>query len=79
MIATLTRVFFNAGEEEGTMADDKGKRGKADRDRINVNEKYELDYWKERLRVSGQALAAAARKVGPMTKDIKAYLKAKGR
>jgi hypothetical protein len=31
------------------MADDKTKRGPADRSRINVNEPYELDYWSKEL------------------------------
>jgi hypothetical protein len=43
------------------MADDKTKRGKPDRSRININD-YEKTYWKEELGVSGQQLAAAARK-----------------
>jgi hypothetical protein len=59
------------------MADDKTKRGKPDRIRINVHEKWELDYWKDALDVSGQQLAAAVRKVGPMAKDVKKYLKNK--
>jgi hypothetical protein len=57
------------------MADDKSKRGKPDRTRINVNERYEFDYWKKTLHVSGQALAAAVRAVGPMVDKVKAYLK----
>lgn len=59
------------------MADDKSKRGKADRDRINLNEDYEKEYWKKALGVSGQQLAAAVRKVGPMAKNVRAYLKDK--
>ena len=31
------------------MADNKSKRGKADRDRINVHEDYEREYWKRSL------------------------------
>lgn len=59
------------------MADNKSKRGKADRDRINVHEDYEREYWKKKLGVSGQQLAAAVRKVGPMAKRVQAYLKDK--
>jgi hypothetical protein len=59
------------------MADNKSKRGKPDRIRINVNEDYEKTYWKKELDVSGQQLAAAVRKVGPMVKDVKKYLKDK--
>jgi hypothetical protein len=59
------------------MADDRSKRGKPDRIRINIHEDYEKKYWKDQLGVSGQQLAAAVRKVGPMVKDVKAYLKDK--
>ena len=59
------------------MADDKTKRGKQDRTRINTSERYELDYWKNELGVSGQQVAGAVRAVGPMVKDVKAYLKRK--
>lgn len=60
------------------MADNLKNRGKPDRIRINVNEKWEFDYWKQALGVSGQQLAAAVRAVGPMVKDVKKYLKDKG-
>ena len=59
------------------MADDRSKRGKPDRDRINVHEDYEREYWKKQLHVSGQQLAAAVKKVGPMVKNVKQYLKDK--
>jgi hypothetical protein len=59
------------------MADDKTKRGKPDRIRINVNERYEFDYWKDKLDVSGQQLAGAVKAVGPMVADVKKYLKDK--
>ena len=61
------------------MADNKSKRGKPDRIRININEKYEFDRWKKALNVSGQALAGAVRVVGPMVEDVKSYLKTKRR
>jgi hypothetical protein len=59
------------------MSDDKSKRGKADRIRINVHEDYEFAYWKKALRVSGQQLAGAVRAAGPMAKDVREYLKRK--
>jgi len=34
------------------MADDPTKRGPQDRTRINVTEKYEVDYWKNKFGVS---------------------------
>jgi hypothetical protein len=59
------------------MADDLKKRGKPDRDRINVQEKWERDRWAAKLGVSWQQLIGAVRAVGPMVKDVKKYLKDK--
>lgn len=61
------------------MADDKRKRGKPDRDRINMNEPYEVEAAKNKYKISGQQLAGARRAVGsPMRNKIEAYLKKKG-
>jgi hypothetical protein len=59
------------------MADDKKKKDYRDATRININEDYEKTYWKKTLDVSGQALAAAVKKVGPSVKKVKEYLKDK--
>jgi hypothetical protein len=56
------------------MADDRTKRDFRDRTRINTEERYEMDYWKKKFRVSGQKLAGAVRAVGPSVKKVKAYL-----
>jgi hypothetical protein len=53
------------------MADDKSKRGPADRIRINVNERYELQYWSTQLGVSTQVLRKSVDRVGPMVEDVK--------
>jgi hypothetical protein len=52
------------------MADDKSKTGKPDRDRINVNEEYELRDWSTKFGVSPDSLKAAVQRVGPMAKDV---------
>jgi hypothetical protein len=52
------------------MADDKNKTGKPDRDRINVNEPYELRDWTKKFGVSEGELKAAVKAVGPMVKDV---------
>jgi len=52
------------------MADDKTKAGKPDRDRINVNEDYELRDWSNKFGVSEAELRAAVKAVGPMAKDV---------
>jgi hypothetical protein len=59
------------------MADNKSIRGPADRNRINLKQDYEKEYWKKKFRVSGQALAGAVRAVGSSSKKVEAYLKEK--
>ena len=61
------------------MPDDKMKPGKADRIRINIGEKFELDRWKKTLAVTGQQLSAAVRKAGPMLANVKAYLRTRAK
>jgi hypothetical protein len=60
------------------MADDKSKKDYHDKTRINMNEPYEVDYWKGKFGVSGQALAGAVRVVGVSVKKVGEYLKNKG-
>ena len=45
------------------MADNKSKKGKPDRDRINVGEDYEVRYWAEKFVVTRDELKEAVRKV----------------
>jgi predicted DNA-binding protein YlxM (UPF0122 family) len=52
------------------MADDKGKTGRQDRIRINVNEDYELGYWAQKFDVSRGRIAEAVKKVGPMAESV---------
>jgi len=56
------------------MADDKTKKGRPDRDRINVEEEYEVRYWAEKFVVARDELRGAVRKVGPMAKDVAKHL-----
>ncbi|HKZ11454.1 MAG TPA: DUF3606 domain-containing protein [Rhodanobacteraceae bacterium] len=57
------------------MADDKSKQGPQDRSRINVNERYELDYWSKKFGVSEDELKRAVGKVGVMADDVERELK----
>jgi hypothetical protein len=50
------------------------KTGKPDRDRINVDEDYELRYWSEKFDVTPERLRRAVKTSGPMVKDIAALL-----
>ena len=61
------------------MADDKRTTGRPDRDRINIEEAYEVQYWSEKFGVSIEELAAAVKKVGPMASDGKRELKTHSR
>jgi len=57
------------------MADDKRNPGRPDRERINMEEAYEVEYWCERFGVSQEELAAAVKKVGSMASDVQRELK----
>jgi predicted DNA-binding protein YlxM (UPF0122 family) len=59
------------------MSDDKTKTGQQDRLRINVNEDYELRDWAKKYGVTRDQLKDAVKAVGPMAKDVEAYLKKK--
>jgi hypothetical protein len=61
--------------KERVMADDKSKQGPQDRSRINVNERYELDYWSKKFGVSEDELKRAVGKVGVMADDVERELK----
>ena len=56
------------------MADDKTQTGKPDDNRINVNQPYEVDYWKKKFNTTPEKLRDAVKKVGPMADDVKKEL-----
>jgi len=56
------------------MSDDTSKTGQQDRDRINVNEDYELRDWSQSLGVTPDEIKSAVLKVGPMVKDVREHL-----
>ncbi len=56
------------------MSDDKKNTGSPDRDRINVNEDYELQYWTKALGVSADQLRAAVKAVGPAAVAVRKHL-----
>jgi len=57
------------------MADDLSNRGPRDRDRVNVQEEWEANYWSKKFGVSKDKLKEAVQKVGVMAKDVEKYLK----
>jgi hypothetical protein len=56
------------------MADDKMKPGRPDRDRINVNEEYELRDWSKSLGVSPEELKNAVAAVGDRADAVRQHL-----
>jgi predicted DNA-binding protein YlxM (UPF0122 family) len=55
--------------------DNKQNIGSPDRDRINVNEDYELQYWSEKFGVSDDEIKDAVKAVGTSVNDVEEYLK----
>lgn len=56
------------------MADDKTRTGSPDRDRINMNEDYEVRDWAESLGVSRERLQEAVDSVGNSADAVRAWL-----
>jgi len=56
------------------MSDDKTKRGPQDRSKINVHEKYELDYWSRKFRVTPDELRDTVKRVGTSLEAIEREL-----
>ncbi|WP_102944330.1 DUF3606 domain-containing protein [Stenotrophomonas sp. VV52] len=56
------------------MTDDKSKTGGPDRERINVNEDYELQYWTNAFGVSADELREAVKAVGPTAAAVRQHL-----
>ena len=56
------------------MSDDKSKTGSPDRDRINLSEDYEVQYWTKELGVSEQELRDIVQAVGNTSKAVREHL-----
>jgi len=60
------------------MADNKSKKDQRDRSKVNGSENYEIQYFKDKMNVSSQAVAGAIRATGSNDRKVlEAYLKAK--
>jgi hypothetical protein len=57
------------------MTDDLSKRGRQDRDRINVNEPHELRRWAQKFGCSEDELREAVKRAGPMADDVERAIK----
>jgi hypothetical protein len=56
------------------MADDLKQTGRADDQRINVDQDHELNYWSKELGVSRDELRSAVQQAGPMVRDVRQHL-----
>jgi len=56
------------------MSDDKSKSGGQDRQRINVNEDYELRDWAKTLNTTPERLKEAVQAVGDRADKVREYL-----
>jgi hypothetical protein len=57
------------------MADDKTKANGPDRDRINVNQDYELRDWAKKFNASTDQVKEAVKAVGDRADDVEMHLK----
>lgn len=57
------------------MPDDLRKKRPIDAEKINLSQKWEIDYWTENLHITESKLREAISKVGPYVSDVKEYLK----
>lgn len=55
--------------------DNKQKTGSPDRDRINVNESYELEYWSKKFQVTPDELKKAVKSAGTSASEVEKLLK----
>ncbi len=56
------------------MSDDKNLRGPRDRNRINLNEDYEVRYWTQKLGVTEERLRELVREYGNSPEKIREAL-----
>ncbi|WP_213603033.1 DUF3606 domain-containing protein [Pseudoxanthomonas japonensis] len=56
------------------MSDDKSKTGSPDRDRINLSEDYEIQYWTKELGVSEMELRDIVQAVGNTSRAVREHL-----
>ncbi|AMP98067.1 hypothetical protein AY601_1140 [Pedobacter cryoconitis] len=55
--------------------DNKQKTGNPDKDRINVKESYELEYWSKKFKVTPDQLKQAVKSAGTSAIEVEKLLK----
>src|SRR5204862_8038367 len=68
------RVAVIKAESGRAMADDATKRGRCERDRIRVNEDYELRNWAKTFGVSPEEIKRAVEQVGDRAEAVRQHL-----
>jgi hypothetical protein len=53
------------------------QRAYGDKTRIDMNQSYQVAYWKERFGVSEEELSEAVRAAGALARKVEAYMKSK--
>ena len=53
------------------------KRDYGDKTRIDMNQAYQVAYWKERFGVSQEELSEAVQAAGALARKVEAYLKSR--
>ncbi len=61
------------------MSDDLSNRGGQDRQRIDVNQPYELRDWSKKFGVSPEELKAAVQRVGDRAQAVEEHLKGRAK
>jgi ElaB/YqjD/DUF883 family membrane-anchored ribosome-binding protein len=64
---------------EAIMADDTSKTGGQDRDRINVNQDYELRNWAKSMNTTPERVKEAVKAVGDRADKVREYIESKPR
>jgi hypothetical protein len=60
--------------KEATMSDNLHNRGPQDRSRINLNEKWEVQYWTKELGVTEEELEQAVKTAGSSVNAVREHL-----
>jgi hypothetical protein len=55
--------------------DDKNNVGSPDRDKINIHENYEVEYWTKTLGISAEELRKAVQAAGTSADDVRKHIK----
>jgi len=54
--------------------DNRQQKGSPDRDRINLTENYEVEYWAKRFGITPERLREVVKTAGTSVKDVENYL-----